>query len=104
MILANLSKGGEMIGTLSSDAVICLGIALFSTLMGLIAVTNQNDLKVENAKLKRQLSKKPGSKKTSQQIAMDFIEIWDALCINDEKLRAELTLKILSGEIEGSVK
>lgn len=104
MILASLSKGGEMIGTLSSDAVICLGIALFSTLMGLIAVTNQNDLKVENAKLKRQLSKKPESKKTSQQIAMDFIEIWDALCINDEKLRAELTIKLLNGEIRGSEK
>lgn len=93
-----------MIGTLSGDAVICLGIALFSTLFGLIAVVNQNDLKVENSKLKRELSKKPGSKKTSQEIATEFIEIWDALYIDDERLRAELTLKILSGEIEGSEK
>lgn len=93
-----------MIGTLSSDAVICLGIALLSIIFGLIAVTNQNDLKAENAKLKRQLSKKPGSKKTSQEIAIEFIEIWDALYIDDERLRAELTLKILNGEIEGSEK
>lgn len=93
-----------MIGTLSSDAVICLGVALLSTIFGLIAVTNQNELKEENSKLKRQLSKKPGSKKTSQEIALEFIEIWDALYIDDERLRAELTLKILNGEIEGSEK
>lgn len=104
MILASLSKGGKMIGMLSSDAVICLGIALFSTLLALIAVINQSDLKAENAKLKRELSKKTGTKKTSQELATEFIEIWDALYIDDEKLRAELTLKILSGEIEGSKK
>lgn len=90
-----------MIGMLSSDAVICLVIAFFSTIMALVAVANQNDLKEENSKLKRQLSKKPGSKKTAQEIAAEFIEIWDALYIDDEKLRAELTLKILNGEIEG---
>ena len=93
-----------MIGMLSSDAVICLVIALFSTIMALVAVTNRNELKEENSKLKRQLSKKPGSKKTSQEIALEFIEIWDALYIDDERLRAELTLKILNGEIEGSEK
>lgn len=93
-----------MIGMLSSGVVICLVIALFSTIMALVAVANQNDLKEENSKLKRQLSKKPGSKKTSQEIATEFIEIWDALCIDDERLRAGLTLKILNGEIEGSEK
>lgn len=36
--------------------------------------------------------------------ATEFIEIWDALCIDDERLRAGLTLKILNGEIEGSEK
>lgn len=93
-----------MIGMLSSGVVICLVIALFSTIMALVAVANQNDLKEENSKLKRQLSKKPGSKKTSQEIAAEFIEIWDVLYIDDERLRAELTLKILNGEIEGSEK
>lgn len=93
-----------MIEALSNDFVICLGIALFSTLLALFVTINHSDLKAENAKLKRQLSKKPESKKTSKEIATDFIEIWDALYIDDEKLRAELTLKILSGEIKGTEK
>lgn len=93
-----------MIEMSNSAALICLGIALFSTLLVLIAVINQSDLKAENAKLKRELSKKPGTKKTSQELATEFIEIWDALYIDDEKLRVELTIKLLNGEIGGSEK
>lgn len=80
-------------------------VALASLVIAMVMIIDQRRLKEENKKLKKELSKKQDeNKRSTQEVATDFIEIWDGLCVNDEKLRAELTIKLLNGEIGGSEK
>lgn len=80
-------------------------VAFLSLTIALIVITRQKELKRENEELKKKLSKKQDeNKRSAQEVATDFVEIWDGLCVDDEKLRAELTIKLLNGEIGGSEK
>lgn len=80
-------------------------VSVVSLAIAMVMIIDQRRLKEENKKLKKELSKKQDeNKRSAQEVVTDFIEIWDALYIDDEKLRAELTIKLLNGEIGGSEK
>ncbi len=87
------------------EVLYSLFVALASLVIAMVMIIDQRRLKEENKKLKKELSKKQDeNKRSTQEVATDFIEIWDGLCVGDEKLRAELTIKLLNGEIGGSEK
>lgn len=87
------------------EVLYSLFVTLASLVIAMVMIIDQRRLKEENKKLKKELSKKQDeNKRSAQEVATDFIEIWDGLCVDDEKLRAELTIKLLNGEIRGSEK
>ena len=99
MIFKLLSNAAEDIVLISS----C--IALLSLTVAINVIAQQKELKRKNEELKKELSKKQDeNKRSALEVATDFVEIWDGLSIDDEKLRAELTIKLLNGEIRGSEK
>lgn len=103
MIFKLLANVGEDLNAMRD--LYSLLVAFLSLTIALIVITRQKELKRENEELKKKLSKKQDeNKRSAQEVATDFVEIWDGLCVDDEKLRAELTIKLLNGEIGGSEK
>lgn len=93
----NIGEGANRMEVLYS-----LFTALASLMVTMVMIIEQRRLKEENKELKKELSKKQDeNKRSALEVATDFVEIWDGLSIDDEKLKAELTIKLLNGEIRG---